>query len=220
MNFPSILPLAPVYTVVISAAEKLTMTEEEKSKAMEVTGRTATPSSFQTSEGSVGEKVDAADFTGIERTTITTPSQTSAGSLLEQAEAANVAIDGRAATPDSFQTCEVSFERKTEAANIAIDGRAATPDSFQTCEVSFEGKTETVEIIIAEGTGSFQISEGSLVEKALATEDRSYLKGLRLHFLSLRSALLDHRHCFANDPSAWLFCSSLSTSKSQSSGRP
>lgn len=162
---------------------------------MEVTGWTATPSSFQISRGSVGEKVDAPEFTVTGRTTIPTSSQTSAESPLEQAEAANVAIGGRAATPASFQTFEVSVEGKTEAVEITITEGTATP-------------------------GSFQTSEGSLVEKGLAAEEISYLKGWRLHFLSLRSAPLDHRHCFANDPSAWLFCSSLSTSKSQLSGRP
>lgn len=171
------------------------MTEMEKSEAMEVTERTTKSSSFQTSQGPVGGKLDAAEVTVTERTATPISSETSARSLLEQAEVADVAIGEMAATPTSFQSSELSIEGKAEAPEITIIERTATP-------------------------GSFRTSEGSLVEKALAAEDVSYLKGWRLHFLSLRSAFLNHRYCFANGPSAWLFCSFLSTSKSQSSGRP
>lgn len=126
-------------------------------------------------------------------------------------------------TTASFQTSGWPVAGKIHAAEVTFTERAATPTSFQTSEVSVGGKAEPAEVTVTEGTAtprSFQTSEGSLVEKALAVDNVPYLKGLRLHFLSLRLAPLENSFCFANDPLAWPFCSSLSTSKSRSSGRP
>lgn len=138
------------------------MTEIEKPEAMGTTTGTATPVSFQTSEGSVGKKLDAIEVTVIEM----------------------------AAAPTSYKFSKTSIEGKAEDADFAVTEGATTPRSFQT-------------------------SEGSFLEKATAAEHIPYLSGWRLHFLSLRLAPLDHNCCFANSPSAWRFCSSLSTSKSQ-----
>ena len=118
---------------------------------------------------------------------------------MEKSEALN--------TTASFQT-----SKKINAAEVTFTERAATPTSFQTSEVSVGGKAEPAEVTVTEGTAtpsSFQLSEGSFVEKALAIDNVPYLKGLRLHFLSLRLAPLEHSFCFSNDPSAWPFCSSL-----------
>ncbi len=127
------------------------------------------------------------------------------------------------ALPASFQTSEGQVGGKLNAAEVTITERTATPNSCRTSEVSTKGGAEPAVATVAEGASapkSFQTSEGISVEKALALDNVPYLRGWRLHFLSLRSAPSDHNFCFAKDLSAWPFCSSLSTSRSQSSGRP
>ena len=140
---------------------------------------------------------------------------------MEKSEAKEI-IESNA-TPTSSQTSERSPMERVETAEITIAERVAAPNSFQVSKVSFERKPDAAEVTVIEGTAtptSLQTSEGSFVEKALAAENITYLRGWRLHFLSLRSAPLDHSCCFANDTSAWPFYSSLSTSKSQLSGHP
>lgn len=97
------------------------------------------------------------------------------------------------------------------------------PPSSETLKRSIGGKAGAAEAVVTERTvtpSSLQISEGSSVEKAIDAEVVPYLKGWRLHFLSVRSVPLDHSRCFSNRLTAWLFYSSLSTSKSQSSEHP
>lgn len=109
---------------------------------------------------------------------------------------------------------------KSEA--MEVTEGTATPASLHMSERLVGGKLDAAEVTVTERTAtptSLQTSEGSLVEKALGAESMTYLRGWRLHFLSLRSGSLDLCCGSANDPSAWPFCSSLSTSKSQSSGR-
>lgn len=90
--------------------------------------------------------------------------------------------------------------------------------TVETLQGSIEGTAKAPEAVVTEGTitpSSLQTSEGSFMEKAMEVENVPYLKGWRLHFLSIRSAPLDHSRYSTNDPTAWLFYSSLSTSKSQ-----
>ena len=106
---------------------------------------------------------------------------------------------------------------KSEAMKITA------PPSSETLRGSIGGKAGAAESIVTERTvtpSSMQTSEGSSVEKAIDAEVVPYLKGWRLHFLSVRSVPLDHSRYFSDRPTAWLFCSSLSTSKSQSSEHP
>lgn len=96
--------------------------------------------------------------------------------------------------------------------------RLTVPPASEILQGSTEGTAEAPEATVAEGTitpSSLQTSEGSFVEKAMEVESVPYLKGWRLHFLSIRSAVLNPSRYFTNDPPAWLFCFSLSTLKSQ-----
>ena len=88
---------------------------------------------------------------------------------------------------------------KSEAVKVT-----ALPSS-RTWQGSFQGTAEAAEAIFIEGTitpSSLQTSEGSIVEKAIEVENVPYLKGWRLHFLSIRSAPLSHSRCFSNEPTA------------------
>ena len=95
--------------------------------------------------------------------------------------------------------------------------RATVLPASETLQGSIEGTAKAPEVVVTDGTitpSSLQTSEGSFVEKAMEIENVPYLKGWRLHFLSIRSALLDPSRYFTDDHTAWLFCFSLSTSKS------
>ena len=101
--------------------------------------------------------------------------------------------------------------------------KISAPPSSETLKGSIEGKAGAAQAIVTERTvtsSSLQRSEGSSVEKAIDAEVVPYLKGWRLHFLSVRSVPLDHSRFFSDRPTAWLFYSFLSTSKSQSSEHP
>lgn len=99
------------------------------------------------------------------------------------------------ARPALFQISKGSIGNKGDAIRVAIVERAATPTSFIMSKTSIQDEAEDTEFAVTEGTTtprSFQTSEGLFVEKATAAEHTFYLKGWRLHFLSLRSASLDH----------------------------
>lgn len=101
--------------------------------------------------------------------------------------------------------------------------KITAPLSSETLKGSIGGKAGAAEATVTERSAtptSLQTSEGSSVEKAIDAEVVPYLKGWRLHFLSVRSVPLDHSRCFSDRPTAWLFYSFLSTSKSQSSEHP
>ncbi|KAF6221940.1 hypothetical protein HO133_001908 [Letharia lupina] len=80
---------------------------------------------------------------------------------------------------------------KSEA--MEVTEGTATPASLHMSERLVGGKLDAAEVTVTERTAtptSLQTSEGSLVEKALGAESMTYLRGWRLHFLSLSVALL------------------------------
>lgn len=72
--------------------------------------------------------------------------------------------------------------------------RLTVPPASETLQGSTEGIAKAPEATVTEGTitpSSLQTSEGSFVEKAMEVKSVPYLKGWRLHFLSIRSVLLE-----------------------------
>lgn len=82
--------------------------------------------------------------------------------------------------------------KKPETVDVTFVESAATLNSFQRSKLSKEGKMVTADVTVTDGsvtTRTVQTLEGSLEERAEATDLKNYLKGWRLHFLSLRSSL-------------------------------
>ena len=96
------------------------------------------------------------------------------------------------ALPASFQASEGPVGGKLKAVEVTIAESTATPNSCRTSEVSTGAEPAVATVTERAATPeTFQTSEGTFVEKALAVDIVPYLKGWRLHFLSLRSAALD-----------------------------